>query len=186
MAIGDFALGRFAAGPYAGSVVFHSIIGLGTDTYSVGLTQDGFMIGWAMMSELLNKTDRYGRATIESFHQGCRMSLNCIFHEWKQTELGMVTPNSAITPTGASLWANGIVGSLGTDYSFALNLTARPNTPAALNGLASITFPLMRPRGDFDIGMLFGPEHRVVPFMGDVFPYANVDAPGGVAFAASA
>ena len=183
----------FAAGPYSGIANFNSLTGLNPLTaYSLGLTQDGFMIGWASMSELLNKTDRYGNALIESFHQGCRMSVNCIFHEWKQTELAMITPNNIgypVTPTGASYWNNGVVGSLGTDYSMSLVLTARPNTPAYVNGVTSITFPLLKMRSDYDVGMLFGPEHRVIPFMADAFLYSFVYDPEtaieGIAYAVS-
>jgi len=186
MAIGDFALGQFSAGPYSGIAYFNSLTGLNPLTaYSLGLTQDGFMIGWASMSELLNKTDRYGNALIESFHQGTRMSINCIFHEFKETELAMITPNSVVDPTGTSYWSNGIVGSLGTDFSMSLTLTARPNTPASVNGVTSITFPLLKCRSDYDIGMLFGPEHRVIPFMADAFLYSYVSAVSGVAYAVS-
>ena len=39
---------------------------------------------------------------------------------------------------------------------------------------SSITFPYVRLRSDYDVGMLFGPEHRVVPFQGIVFPYYDV------------
>jgi hypothetical protein len=186
MAIGDYALGRFAAGPYSGIANFNGLTGLNPLTaYSLGLTQDGFMIGWASMAELLNKTDRYGNALIESFHQGCRMSINCVFHEWKDTEVAMITPNSVVDPTATSYWSNGIVGSLGTDFSMSLALTARPNTPASVNGVASITFPLLKCRSDYDIGMLFGPEHRVIPFMADAFLYTYPSAAGGVAYAVS-
>lgn len=188
MAIGDSTIGlaRFSAGPYIGTAYFNGLTGLNPLTpYELGLTQDGFMIGWASMAELLNKTDRYGNALIESFHQGTRMSINCVFHEWNTTEVAMITPNSIVTPTGTSYWSNGIVGSLGTDFSMSLNLTARPNTPAYVNGVTSITFPLLKCRSDYDIGMLFGPEHRVIPFMADAFLYDYPSAVGGVAYAIS-
>jgi hypothetical protein len=182
MAIGDYSLGKFAAGPYSTIVVFNPAVGAGNDPYSIGLTMDGFMIGWANMSELLNKTDHYGRALIESFHQGCRMSVNCVLHEWKDAETYMITPNSIVDPIGASIWGNGIVGSLGTDYSMSMTFSALANTPAFVNGVNVLTMPLVKVRSDFDIGMLLGPEHRMIPFAGDVFPYYDSGAFGGAAF----
>ncbi len=188
MAIGDYTinngstdgqgLAKFAAGPYTATALFspaqtNPATGLPYNpltAYNIGLTQDGWMIGWASMAELLNKTDRYGRALVESFHQGCRMSINCVLHEWRQETVQMITPNSTVAAVGTtSYWQNGIVGSLGTDYAFSLILTARVNTPAYVNGVTSISFPKIKCRSDYDIGMLFGPEHRVIPFMADAF-----------------
>lgn len=173
----DAGLAKFAAGPYTATALFSPAQGYNPATaYSIGLTQDGWMIGWSSMAELLNKTDRYGRALVESFHQGCRMSINCVLHEWQQTTVQMITPNSTVLPVSStdpptlqSYWSNGIVGSLGTDYAFSLILTARVNTPAYVNGVTSISFPKIKCRSDYDIGMLFGPEHRVIPFMADAF-----------------
>jgi hypothetical protein len=195
--IGSTQIAKCAAGPYIATVQFGTLycsaMGLNpASTYNLGLTQDGFMIGWSTMAELLNKTDHHGQGLIESFHQGSRMSINCVFHEWKNEEVSLVTPNSYVLPGSTqtsgtiSYWTNGIVGSLGTDWAFSLNLSARASTPASVNGVTSITFPVVKCRSDYDIGMLFGPEHRVIPFMADAFlTYAANAAPTYACYAFS-
>jgi hypothetical protein len=141
------------------------------------------MIGWAIMEELLNKTDVYGRTLIESFHQGCRMNVSAIFHEWRTIETSVVTPQDNIAANVPSTFAGGVIGRLGTDTSFSLLLNAYANTPAATNGPASLLIPQVRLQGDYTVGLLFGPEHRVIPFQGNVFPIADNAVPGGIAFA---
>lgn len=175
-------LGTFAAGFYSGIVQFRDSNVL-QDPVLIGLTQDGMFLGWAVLEERLDKTDRFGSMLVETFHQGCRMAVSCIFHEWKDTEIGLITPAARLTHAGNNRWINGLVGTLGTAQACALTLTATPNTPAAQNGPVAISFPYLKLRGDSDVGLLFGPEHRVIPFQASVFGYYDGEVPGGATFA---
>ncbi len=177
-------LGTFAAGYYSGIVQFRTN-GVLQSGVSLGLSQDGAFLGWSVLQERLDKTDRFGQMLVETFHQGCRMSVSAIFHEWKNTEIGLITPAGRLTSSGDNRWINGLVGELGTSQSCALTLTATANTPAATNGPVSISFPYLQLQGDQPVGLLFGPEHRVIPFSGQVFGYYDGEVVGGATFAVS-
>lgn len=176
------ALGVFAAGPY--SAVATSP---GVSPGSIGLLQDGWTLEWTILEQLLDKSDAYGRTLIETFHQGLRVAISAIFHEWKAQELRMVTPQmlAAVAnylPVGATNMDAGVMGAQGSDQASSLVLTALAGTPAATVGPASATFSKVKQQGDSPIGVLFGPEHRQIPFRGHVLPYTRSNAQGGISF----
>ena len=171
------ALGVFAAGPY--SAVATTPL---NSPAAVGLLQDGWILEWTLLEELLNKTDAFARTLIETFHQGLSVQISGIFHEWKAVELRMLTPHANMLPVGATRMDMGIPGVQGTDIATSLVLTAMAGTPAATVGPATATFPKVKQAGDASITRLFGPEKAIAAFRGHIFPYVQGGAAGGVSF----
>lgn len=144
------------------------------------------MLEWSVLQEELAKSDAFGRTKIETFHQGMRVALSAIFHEWKAAEVRLMTPQMLFAvanylPVGVTNFDVGIMGSYGTDMSSSLVLTALPGSPSATVGPASATFPKVK-QGDGPVSILLGPEHRTMNFRGDVFPSVRSNAQGGVSF----
>lgn len=171
------ALGVFAAGPYTAAATTP-----GQSAGAVGLLQDGWILEWTILEELLDKTDAYARTTIETFHQGLQVFLSAVFHEWKAVELRLLTPHAPMLPVGATRMDHGIPGVQGTDQAASIVLTALAGTPSATVGPATATFSKVKQAGDSPISRLFGPEHAVMPFRGRVFPFTQGGAVGGVSF----
>lgn len=135
------------------------------------------------MEQVLDKTDAYARTEIETFHQGLRVALAGIFHEWKALEMRLLTPHYAgLLPVGVTNMDMGIPGTQGTDQASSIVLTALAGTPAVTIGPASATFAKVKQMGDVPINRLFGPEKSVQGFRGRVFPYTRSGASGGVSF----
>lgn len=161
-------LGIFAAGRYAGSLTPPSASPL-----DVGITVEGYTIGWQFPQEIIQSSDAYGESVIEAITQGCNVSLSCVFHEYIAGSMRMINPfNNFNAGVGAQTFLMPVVGAAVTDLAGSLVLTAAPNTLAAANGPASLTAAKVAPTPE-TINMLFGPKHRTLPFQGRIFPYSQ-------------
>lgn len=171
------ALGAFAAGQYTSLATTP-----GQSAAAVGLLEVGWQLEWTLLEQALEKTDAYGRTIIETFHQGLRAFLSCVFHEWKAVELRMLTPHTNMLPIAATRMDHGIPGTQGTDQATSIVLTALAGTPSATVGPATVTITKVKQTGDTPISILMGPEKRSAPYRGLIFPYTQAGAVGGVSF----
>lgn len=171
------ALGAFAAGPYTALVTTP-----GQSAAAGGLLQDGWVLEWTLLEQVLDKSDAYGRTQIESFHQGLNAAISAIFHEWKALELRLLTPQANMLPILATRMDVGQVGMQGSDQASAMVLTAVAGTPAALVGPATVTISKVRQVGETPIQALLGPEKRTTAFRGRILPYYSASYTGGLAF----
>lgn len=169
-------IATLVAGRYAGSITYPS------DTArALGILEEGFRLSWAFKKDVVGKSDAYGQSVIEKFHLGVNMHISGVFKEWITGVLKTITTYGAWAGTGASSFVMGTIGKADTDNAGSLVLTATAGTPAA-SSPATFTAALCMLTEDFDVDLLFGPEHRVMPFRMQVFPY---DSSGTVRYATS-
>lgn len=143
----------------------------GAGAVALGLTQDGYNLGMLLHEQVLRRTDKFGSSRIEAFGQGLDMSLSCIFHEWKATELKLLTyVNDTLAPSGAQVITIAPPGTERTQDSAVVVLSSVANTPARANSFTTITLHAVTPDEGFSLDLQFGPDKLVLPFRGAVWP----------------
>ena len=139
----------------------------------MGITLNGFTVAHRVLREVLDRSDQFGRMTVEKFDQGIQVSLAMVFHERLQAVMNIEYPWQTIGPTGAQTVSAPTVGGQASDQAGQVILTVTAATPAATNGPATMTFPKVILDEDFPVEMLYGPEHQTIPFRGEVMPYVS-------------
>lgn len=159
------ALGTFAAGAYTGIYTPP-----GGSPVPLGITQEGYKISWRRYLEKLNRSDSYGRSTIETFDQGLDVFVSTTFHERKEGPMRIVSPWNYVAATGATNVRLGVIGKQGSDQAGSLALAVIAGTPSATNGPATMTISLLQ-LDEQSVDFVFDAQHQMIPFMGQVLPY---------------
>lgn len=161
------ALGTFVAGRYTSTYTAP-----GDSARSLGIMRDGYYISWALIRELMDKTDAYGRGAIEGFYQGVNVSISAIAKEWLLGVLTASAPFNGFTVvSGADSFEYGTVGKQDTDNAGILVLTSTAGTPAAASPTTlTATYAI---QDDQQVQHLYGPEHRSTPLNFRVYPYSS-------------
>ncbi len=132
------ALGTFISGAYTGT--FNSA--------ALGITEDGYALQSEPKSEVINKSDVYGDATIDAIHRGVDWFVQTEFMEYK------AGPLSVWAFWQSAIGVQGTIGVLASSLAFPLVLTATAGTPAAatpatLTGLLAMLAPGSNPMAQF-------------------------------------
>lgn len=163
------ALSVNIAGQWTATAQFPSVAAA-----DLAITQDGYQIGWRLLGKTFRRSDKFGDTPIERFNSGVEVSLSCVFHEWKATELKLLTiTNDVIVPTGTQTFDLGLIGAQATDSGTIIVLSSIALTPARTNSFTSITFHNVTVDEDFPFDYTLGPDKAVFPFRGIVWPVAG-------------
>ncbi len=129
-------------------------------------------------SDDFTNSDTYGQGTyIESFYQGMNVWVSGVMNEWRAQTVAPVTPYQSWGPAAGD-FDLGVVSRAATDTAKVLVLTATAGTPAAAKP-ASLTASLAIQEKGFNVEVLMGPTHRMVPFMFRIIPnYISLSAVG--------
>jgi len=145
-----------------------------TGASDLGIMQDGYRLRYRRHAQVINKTDAYGQTPIEALHQGAEVFLSGVGTEYGKAGLmAAIFPMSSteFTATGTNSLKLGIIGIADSGRWATLILTSTATTPAAsspatLTGTSNV---ILAPQ--FDVELLFGPEHRLIPWMFQLFAY---------------
>jgi hypothetical protein len=160
------ALGTFIAGRYSMTYQAPS-----DSARSGGIQEKGYYLDWSYKKDVLDRTDQFGQGVkIESFLQGVNVHLSGVAKEQLSGVMKMINPFNGWAGTGVSNFNMGVVGVQDSDNSGIVILTATAGTPAAASP-ATLTATLCILAEDFDVTLLFGPEHRTYPWRFSVLPY---------------
>lgn len=108
------SLGTFVAGRYSGARG-------GSD---LGITEQGWEVGWQTAFEDVQESDKFGAMLIESVYRGVtNVSVTLVALEYLASVMGAAWPGTLGQP--------GVIGRLATAMAASLVLTATANTPAA-------------------------------------------------------
>lgn len=161
-------LGSFVAGRYSAAITYPAV-----SAKSLGIMEEGYRIGWRYFKDVIRKTDAYGHSPIEAFHLGLEVFISGVAKEWLEGVLRTIAIGTTWMGTGAGQNFNlGVIGRADTDNAGALVLTATALTPAAASP-ATLTAALCHQVEEDDPNLLFGPEHRTMPYRFRVYPYDN-------------
>lgn len=132
------AIATFIDGAYTGT--FNSV--------DLGITEDGYDLQSEPKSEVINKSDVYGDAMLDSIHRGVDWFVQTEFMEYK------AGPLSVWAFWQSAIGVQGVVGKLASQLAFPLVLTATAGTPAAatpatLTGLLACLAPGSNPHAQF-------------------------------------
>lgn len=111
----------------------------------------------------INRTDKYGQTKIDAIHMGSAMWFQGVLLEYAKAI-------PAADPFGVFGGALGTIGLLKYSLGKALVLTAVAGTSASSTP-ATLTSNKTVQTADFDIGVRFGPQERVVPIKLDMYAY---------------
>lgn len=154
-------LGVFVAGRYSGAY----------NASDLGMLTEGWRLRWNFGKDAVEQTDEFGVSYIEGFFLGCNMWVGGQFEEWKTENATAVSPWSTYTTTGTvNFDLGGPIGVADSATSLPLILSATVGTPAA-SSPASATFHQAIIDANFNVEQLYGPRHRVTPFMFRIVPY---------------
>ena len=164
------ALGTFVAGPYTATYYAPS-----DSARSLGIMEQGYNVGYSMRRQILARTDTYGETPIEGFYQGAEVNIQGTATEWLAGVMKAINPyntwNGSVA-AAAGTFSLGQVGKADTDNAGVLVLTATAGTPASASP-ATLTATLALLAENFDVSMLFGPEHRKMPWRFRIYPYLS-------------
>lgn len=159
---------NFTAGSYAATY----------NATGVGITDDGFRITHDQKAEVIDKSDLYGDTMLDAIWRGANVS--CAY-TCKAFNKG--TP--VLNPFTAALyevWASGTPqGRLFSDLAQVFVMTATANTPAAINGPATLTASKAILAPNFSTEHLYDNRLRQLPLRMQFLPYTST---GKLIFAA--
>lgn len=159
------ALEQMVTGPYNASY----------NTFSLGISRDGYTISHAVRQQNIEQTDHYGDSLIDYVYRGGNVSLTFTMMSFiKALDAGVMWPFAASIYT---LRANATpVGRLASDLAKPLVMTVSANTPAAAalaKGPASITAALAILSPGTNIEHLYDSRVREVRVSLSLLPYDN-------------
>ncbi len=160
----------FAAGPYTATYSADdapgSPAGKGQGARSLGLVEG--VRRWQRILEARPvHSGAFGSTVIDGVYRGGQCFCLMTFKEWTDAV------KDALWPLGDSFGEVGPIGRLLTDLAGQLVLTALPDTPAAQNGPATLTFgkTILSPGHNSEV--VLGAEQRDVPIVFRCFPYVS-------------
>ncbi len=124
--------------------------------------EKGYTLSLSFAKQLINDTDAYADCVIDGVYRGGNCFLQMTSKEYKAGVLAAAMPYSVLAPTGANTFGPGVIGRLDSAIAGAMILSATAATPAA-SSPATLTATYCIFAENYDISMLFGPEHRKVP-----------------------
>tara|TARA_R110000751_G_scaffold96980_1_gene188892 strand:- start:308 stop:793 length:486 start_codon:yes stop_codon:yes gene_type:complete len=152
------AITTFGLGPYTGT---HN----GND---FGLCEGPKLIETTSHQQEI-RADITGDSIVDTVYRGGDVLLLITFKSW------IAETRNIFWPWGA-MGAMGLCGRLGTDEAHQIVLTVVPNTPAAANGFATITFPKCIIAPETAIVTPHGTVEQNVPIAFRVFPTGSLPA----------
>ena len=145
-----------------------------TGASDLGIMQEGYNLRYRRLAQVINKTDAFGQTPVTALHQGAEVFLSGIGTEYGKAGLmAAIFPMHAteFTATGANSLKLGVIGIDDSTRWATLILTAAAGTPASSSPatLTATNNTILAPQ--FDVQLLLGPEHRIVPWMFQLWPY---------------
>lgn len=171
------ALGNFVGGRYSSTYQKPAGSPQGSDASPValGLVEKGYTLSFSHAKDLITDTDGYGKMVVDALTQGIgNVFLGGVWKEWLAQQLVVASPYQAAAwpATGAGYFGPGLVGLLDTTVAGGVVLTATTGTAAATSP-ASATFTYAITAEGFEQQLMFGPEHRKLPFRFRIYPYVQ-------------
>lgn len=148
---------------------------------SVGITQDGFNLNYAMFGEKVTG-DNLGDSTQDYVYRGLDVYADGQFQEWDVARLGAVGDGGKVNVLNFGTfwpWANfgfaGQIGRLASLYSAPLVGVSAPGTTAAttvgaVGGVTTVTLPYGVIPPGYNLAMTFAARHRTVPIRFQALP----------------
>jgi hypothetical protein len=145
----------------------------GTAATDLGIMEQGYDVSWRLAGEPIAESDAYGLMFIDMVYRGLSdVFIGCDALEYKAGPLLAVSPFNAMTPTGSSVLAPGVVGRLMSNMAGVLILTATAATPAA-SSPATLTATYSHLAENFDVSLLKNSKLKKVPIRFRVLPYLD-------------